>query len=351
MSDPRLSIIPAGAVTDARLEPRDLQVLCLLGRHTDNMGWCSRSQVKMARELSCGRATVQRALERLEEAGWIEHRPEIRPDGGDRAHFYRVILDVAEPIRIAEESSAETPASAEGGVPIGGQGVPAIGGQGVPTHERAPIRTTPINEEIEREARAGAKEPDPETDQDFQALLAKVVKAGGSQPIGRCFGQWRKLDEAERKAALDGWDVCLAGWSRGGRKHPYGLETYLRDRMWTQEAAPAGDGGPKVMLALRSGEWFSFFWTRFIAGDLNSCRSMVSMGKQRVGKGVPVEDVPSADAVKAMPRIEKTGPAWRAWRQKLEAAGIRIDDDSVPVYVWVPSEWPKGMEEQERRAG
>lgn len=155
MSDPRLSIIPAGAVTDARLEPRDLQVLCLLGRHTDNKGWCSRSQVKMARELSCGRATVQRALERLEEAGWIEHRPEVRPDGGDRAHFYRVILDVAEPIKLPDESPAETPAESEGGVPIGGQGVPALDGQGVPTHERAPIRTTPLNDDDET-ARARA---------------------------------------------------------------------------------------------------------------------------------------------------------------------------------------------------
>jgi DNA-binding MarR family transcriptional regulator len=71
LSHPRLSIIPAGAVTDRSLEPRDLQVLCLLGRHTDKAGWCSRSQVKMAREIDCSRGSLQNSLERLVEAGWV----------------------------------------------------------------------------------------------------------------------------------------------------------------------------------------------------------------------------------------------------------------------------------------
>lgn len=45
MTDVRFSIIPAGAVLDRRLEPRDLQVLCIFGKHTDKKGWCRRSQV------------------------------------------------------------------------------------------------------------------------------------------------------------------------------------------------------------------------------------------------------------------------------------------------------------------
>lgn len=52
MSGPRLSIIPARAATDKALKPRDLQVLCVLGRHTDDLGWCRRSQVKMANEMA-----------------------------------------------------------------------------------------------------------------------------------------------------------------------------------------------------------------------------------------------------------------------------------------------------------
>ncbi len=144
----RFSIIPAMAVTDQRLEPRDLQVLCLLGRHTDDLGWCCRSQVKMARELNCGRATVQRALGRLVEAGYLEHRAKQRDSGADAAHDYRVVIDPPEP----------TPSSR--GVPIDGQGCPLKDGQGVPAHERAPRLTTPVK----REER-GARDSEPEDDE------------------------------------------------------------------------------------------------------------------------------------------------------------------------------------------
>ncbi|TKB44971.1 MAG: helix-turn-helix domain-containing protein, partial [Mesorhizobium sp.] len=104
----RFSIIPAEAVTDPSLEGRDLQVLALLGRHTDNRGWCCRSQVKMAREINCGRATVQRSIGRLVEAGYLEHRAIVRDNGGDAAHEYRVVFD--------------RPDDADDGVPTGRQG-------------------------------------------------------------------------------------------------------------------------------------------------------------------------------------------------------------------------------------
>lgn len=96
MGDPRFSIIPAGAVLDPRIEPRDLQVLCLFGKHTDRKGWCRRSQVAMAKEIGCARSTVQASIDRLITAGWLEkraaadlHTPGVR----DSAHEYRVVLD------------------------------------------------------------------------------------------------------------------------------------------------------------------------------------------------------------------------------------------------------------------
>src|SRR3954451_17202342 len=96
MSKPRLSIIPAGAIFDRSLEPRDLQVLCLLGSHTDQAGWCRRSQVKMAAQLGCGRASVQRSLDRLVDAGWMQKkRPPWSNETGQPSHsyMYRVVLD------------------------------------------------------------------------------------------------------------------------------------------------------------------------------------------------------------------------------------------------------------------
>lgn len=83
MSGPRYSIIPAAAVVDPRLEGRDLQVLALLGTHTNEDGWCRRSQVKMAEQLRVARSTVQAALRRLGEAEYVEVKIECRRDGGD----------------------------------------------------------------------------------------------------------------------------------------------------------------------------------------------------------------------------------------------------------------------------
>lgn len=137
MTGPNLSIIPAGAVTDTALEPRDLQVLCLLGRHADTAnGWCTRSQVKMADELQCGRATIQRSLERLHRAGYVDKalrgrggvvaNPEKQPFA---AHAYRVRYYSGD--ELDEE---------EGGAHGRAPGVPRHRtGTRVPTHGRAPL--------------------------------------------------------------------------------------------------------------------------------------------------------------------------------------------------------------------
>lgn len=101
MAEPRFSIIPADAVLDKRIEPRDLQILCVFGKHTDKRGWCRRSQVVMAREIGCARSTVQASIDRLVDAGWLEKRPvtEVHTKGvRGSAHEYRVVLDVPDPV-------------------------------------------------------------------------------------------------------------------------------------------------------------------------------------------------------------------------------------------------------------
>ena len=157
----RFSIIPAMAVTDRRLKPRDLQVLCLLGRHTDNNGWCCRSQVKMSKELDCGRSTLQRALDRLYEAGYLEFRVNERASGASAAHDYRVVIDPKEAdhgddcsLEVDSKNAAElTPESEpelrETPLPIYGHPLPTDGppcppmsGHPLPAYERAPMLTT-----------------------------------------------------------------------------------------------------------------------------------------------------------------------------------------------------------------
>jgi hypothetical protein len=124
MNGPRLSIIPAGAVTDRSLEPRDLQVLCLLGRHTDRLGWCMRSQVRMAGELYCSRSSVQRSLERLCQAGWVEKKRRdaaaatAEPGQPSSSYAYRVVLDRDD---LAFESHVENATRADECPPVGTQ--------------------------------------------------------------------------------------------------------------------------------------------------------------------------------------------------------------------------------------
>jgi DNA-binding transcriptional ArsR family regulator len=261
VSHPRLSIIPAGAVTDRSLEPRDLQTLCLLGRHIDRAGWCMRSQVRMAEELACGRATLQRSLERLYEAGWVEkkrrdaHRPEDSQPSASYA--YRVKLDrddfalesiTREPENDDEASHAED-AEPTGGVPTGGQGVPAQTGTGVPMHERARgahAYAGTNNDPLER--------PLPERERDARArgsrkgkLLDEFRKRWPTAAVDdaqRTAYAIEALTEDEAKAALDGIEPFLAELKRLQKKHTPAGWRYLEEKRWTMlrasEAAAEG---------------------------------------------------------------------------------------------------------------
>jgi hypothetical protein len=156
MSEPRFSIIPAGAIFDRSLEPRDLQVIALLGCHIDKAGWCRRSQVKMAEKLGCGRASVQRSLDRLCDAGWVQKkRPPWSNEGGQPSHsyMYRVILDRDNYVSLSssdddggdEASHAENAEAPPECPPVGTPGtrrkVPAQMGTRVPSHTWARVPT------------------------------------------------------------------------------------------------------------------------------------------------------------------------------------------------------------------
>jgi hypothetical protein len=162
MSGPRLSIIPAGAVTDRSLKRGDLQVLCLLGRHIDRAGWCVRSQVRMAAELGCARASVQRSLDRLAAAGWVEIKSRADDASrGDRSYAYRVRLDQDDEVTAtyAENASqgggcppAGTPPSSVDNSPFLEGGVPNRLGRGVPNRlgRGCPGRNGHHNDPLER---------------------------------------------------------------------------------------------------------------------------------------------------------------------------------------------------------
>ncbi|MER8852994.1 helix-turn-helix domain-containing protein [Mesorhizobium australicum] len=224
---PRLSIIPADAVTDPLLEGRDLQVLALLGRHTDNRGWACRSQVKMAREISCGRATVQRSIARLVNAGYLEHREIFRESGADAAHEYRVVLDRPEvqadgEISHHDERSRVVPTRGQG-VPTRGQGVPTQGGQGVPTHERAPMLTTPV-----KRKRESAREDEEEFER-----ARRAWPSGFADSRDDALTAWLALSQEDRIEAASEIERFAATNKAIGRKMICGFVAYLREQRWT----------------------------------------------------------------------------------------------------------------------
>lgn len=252
---PRLSIIPAGAVTDSALEGRDLQVLCLLGRHTNEHGWCSRSQVKMAKELNCGRATLQRSLDRLYDAGWVQKKrrdPEQDVNTHPSSSYaYRVILDrddAGNDHALRSKHGNQTPPESpdnEGCPPVGTPDIPASDGHPGAHAERAPgahVYTGTKNDPLER--------PPIQRERDARAREVEefLIRFRAKWPTAAVDDQQRlvyaahELTDEERKRALDKIEPFLAllkSLKRTGI--PAGWK-FLEEKRWTmldQQPEPA----------------------------------------------------------------------------------------------------------------
>ncbi|WP_305320024.1 hypothetical protein [Bradyrhizobium sp.] len=282
MSSPRLSIIPAGAVTDPSLEARDLQVLCLLGRHTDRAGWCARSQVRMAGELRCGRASVQRSLERLYEAGWVEKKRRDEAGKADESsrpsasYAYRVVLDrddfaFENATRDAEgetdESYAETASEQGGCPPVGTPNEPGSdvaadtenGGEGahIDGHpgahpERAPgahtyvgTKNAPLERpHLERERDARARDLKDRKARFLVTFEARWPTAAVDDRQRTAYAS-DALTEAEEADALAGIAPFLENLKKLYRKGVPAGWNYLEQKRWTLlEQAKPDNAGP-----------------------------------------------------------------------------------------------------------
>jgi hypothetical protein len=129
---PRYSIIPAAAVTDPRFQGRDLQILGLIGRHTDRNGWCRLNQGKLAAAINVSRPTVSRSITRLVEWGYLETRTHWRADGGRAASSYRVRMDVDDALAAPEIDIEDDPDPVEDAALGAGQPLDVVG---TPVHQ------------------------------------------------------------------------------------------------------------------------------------------------------------------------------------------------------------------------
>jgi hypothetical protein len=262
MSGPRLSIIPAGAIFDRTLEPRDLQVVGLLGCYTDKQGWCRRSQVKMAKQLDCGRSSVQRSLDRLVEAGWVQKKRRDAAGLADdssqpsASYEYRVVLDrddfafenaAQDSDSDSDDSYAEN-ANREGecppvGTPSGDETVAggaqpdghpgAHPGRAPGAHTYVGTKNDPLERphlERERDARA----------RDLKDRKARFIAAFEQRWPTAAVDDRQKtayaaeaLSEAEEEAALSGIGPFLEDLKRKHRKGVPAGWKYLEQKRWT----------------------------------------------------------------------------------------------------------------------
>lgn len=232
MSGPRFSIIPAGAVLDSRLKARDLQVLCVFGKHTDRAGWCRRSQVVMAREMDCARSTVQASIERLVAAGWLQKRVLSTPhQEGERdcAHEYRVMLDVLDEPQdvVAPPADRSAPPAAPESAPI-----------------NVPLLTDPLLT-LGAQARGGG---------DFNILWNEWPDLSRPDSFEAAQAIFRKMSSIDQALAVETARayrrVCVA------RKQPANMIPYFRERRFAElVGAPELDADGDFIITPDRPEW------------------------------------------------------------------------------------------------
>ena len=371
-SGPRFSIVPPAAAFDLRLDPIDVRVLMVFGAAIDKSGWCSRSQVKMARELAIGRATLQRAIRRLCDAGYLEQQRLLDKDGGDRAHKYRVFFESSAPPplddehlraeRDADDSGDEDEDDAPAPLPTSGQGGAhqRAGGArameragGAHAMERAPIRTTsserPLPNESEREG-AGGREGKASDGPEIAEFYAVWPTAAVDDPA-RMEREWAMLNADERRAAITGAAPYLEARRAAKRTTTPAGETYLRQRRWVAVAdvavatAKAKAGGPAGYLPPFSKLWWAGLLWRIDRGDPRfELRKMLNFATQnRIGWRPPDEARPAVEALaETLVPVFHDAPQGAAWRAWLKDRGLDVAHDGEAPPMFLRAQWPPG---------
>lgn len=366
---PRFSIVPPQVAYDTRLDAIDVRMLLVFGTHIDNDGWCCRSQVRMARELKVGRATVQRSIERLVRAGYLEYRATLNKVGGDGSHLYRVHFDAAPEADFEDEHEPAAPLPASGqGVPDGaavrakiaagtggypmpgtdgeaGRGVPAHGmGTPCPPMERAPLER-PLTNGFEREARTG----EGQGQDDLTGLdeFRAVWPTAAFDSRTKTERAWAPLSAADRKAATAHAPDFLAGNRASGRRTTPSAATYLTERSWELLAKP-GPGvaraspGRRVMVKRLSKEWWGVTYRRAETGGVTKVMFDAVGEPQDWGVDAAEIDPAFVESLKGFP---VHGPELERWRPWFAARGVRLPAwrDWHGGWVFLPDHAPPGF--------
>lgn len=393
MTNYRFSIIPAGAITDTRLKLRDLQVLALLGRHTNKQGWCRRKHRTIATELDCSRSTVQTSLDRLYATGYVQRKLEgikgqPTPDEGHhpyRSHSYRVLLDTddqrAQEIRhlaaqkighvVPEDGEKSSENADEIRLAPGADEFEdddsadlfdendddvaphdAKKGESSAPYEDSPSEPTPcepLGEQASNncsQVKCSDSEPlktgngsQPTSSAQFAEFMAKWPTAA-SDDQAKALRAWGKLSLDERSAALSGIQRFLAKLKADKRDHVPSSCKYLDEKRWTLIAASTGntrefwtwsrDFWGLVLAALDGGK-SAHYWLNY-ADQGGSPAKRVCIVKPEL--------MPSIDQLALLTAFPSDGDEIAAWRPWFEAHGVRLPPWSEKFWVYLPSAVP-----------
>jgi len=93
----RFAIIPTMALSDDRLSPRDITVLCVFGTYADKSGRCYPSLSNIAAQLGVSRQAIQKSLRTLCACGYVSKSARKTKTGGQTSNFYHIKMDYVPP--------------------------------------------------------------------------------------------------------------------------------------------------------------------------------------------------------------------------------------------------------------
>jgi len=330
---PRLSIIPARAVTDPNISAQALRVLALLGRHTDDDGWCFRSQVRMAEELSVSRGTIQNALGELigptNGSSYVEKREQTRPGVREQigrhphcSYAYRVRLDLDDDIAAGASQLAPSRANQ------------LAGGASQEKHP-VPDSLAPLTERLLDNVPLGNSRPAGAGESEVASL-----QKGNTE-------RWPEFRSAVAKTWPKGFPAadeiaCSRAFESVTRRHPPRLViacAALHGAVLTRQAAERRAPGPLLVKKpsnwLKEREWEGYIpqaeaeAAQGTAESINLARVRASLGAETFEKlkniGISEQELAKFGAVQfsADPTPSFAAPPWPASRLRLRALALQ----------------------------
>ena len=213
-------------------------VLLALADHANEHGLCWPSISLLVQRAHVGERTVQRAIQALEDGGFITRERRQRENGSDTSNLYRLCLNVAQ----GGQAWTSVDQRGSGGVnlaphPVGG--VTQTGGEGViQTGGEDGLHDTPRTVIKNRK-----KEPskDISVDSDFEEFWAAYPRRNGPNPKAKAREKYNQMRRANvsHETLMAGVNKLAASRKGEDPKFTPQAATWLNQRRWEDEDAVA----------------------------------------------------------------------------------------------------------------